>query len=228
MSGSRILGLRQWLEADGAPVEVAATTRPAAAASASAAAPDPAIVLELERKRVLAEAEKAGYAAGMAKAQKEIDVAVTKATVDLEAKDRAAREALDSTTGLLRRLAEALAEQAEQGNEMNHELATEIAVSAVAKVLGEAYVCRDAMSAVCRQALAEYPQRPVVIRLSAHDIESVRQALSGETGLSVKPDSQLARGECRLETDKGWYDTGLVTRLDGITRALALELLGGS
>lgn len=212
----RIMGLRELL------MEPAVSATPEA--EVVEPGPDPVALLEQERQRVRADAEKKGYAEGMAKAEKAIEAAREQARQDVEAAHAGARETLEAATAGLQGVIEALNERIAELDAASERLAVDVAAAAVARILGQAYVDSEAMVAICRQALEEYRQRPVVIRLSVEDLDMVRSEVAALGDVTIEVDSALKRGQCRLETDRGWYDTSLVTRFEAITRALSNEL----
>lgn len=189
--------------------------------------PEPVIDLraqaEAECEQLFKLAQENGYAAGMKLAADEISKRVGNAeqaiAVAHAAEGKRLREANEHLARLLRTLPEAVAE-----NEAQLESITvEVAFAATLRVLGEVAIQRPLIENVCRQALDEYRQRPVVLRVSGDDV----QALAGlveDGAVRVVADVHLSEGQCRLETHKGLYDTSLEVRLESLMQGFLRAL----
>jgi flagellar biosynthesis/type III secretory pathway protein FliH len=70
--------------------------------------------------------------------------------------------------------------------------------------------------------LSDVTQRPAVLRLHPDDAELATTLAEG-ADVRIEADNRLARGQCRVQTRRGDYDTSLADRLD----ALRLALLDG-
>jgi flagellar assembly protein FliH len=215
-----IVGLRQLLDR---PTR-AATDAVEGGGTPPAEVPDPAAELEALRRQVQAEAAQAGYSEGMARAEKAVADAVAHARRQVEQADAAVREELQATVTQLKATLHTLSAAVEKVNETSLPVAITIAVAAVARLVGQAHADRTLMAAICRQALDEYRQRPVVIRLCSEEADQVGPAIADIADVRVEVDSLLKPGECRLETHRGLYDTSLSVRLEAITRAIVNEI----
>ena len=74
---------------------------------------------------------------------------------------------------------------------------------------------RPLIAEICRQALVEYRQRPIVLRLAEQEADAVAY-LAEEGAVTVVADAHMKPGQCRLETRKGSYDTSLEVRLQAL------------
>jgi flagellar biosynthesis/type III secretory pathway protein FliH len=191
-------------------------------ASPSIAAPDPAARLREEAERMFQAARDQGLAEGRARAEVEVREACEQARRAVRAEHAAEQERLEAATAgavhLLESLTRGLAG-------LEHELqdaVVEIAYASVLRILGAVAIDDDLMRALCRQALSEVAQRPAVLRLHPEDAERAAVLADG-SDVRVEADNRLARGQCRLQTRRGDYDTSLAERLD----ALRLALLDG-
>lgn len=182
-------------------------------------APDPAAALAAERDRIFDEARKAGFAAGQAMAKAEVDRAVASATSDVEARHAAQAKALADAQARFVLLASSLEQACAAFEDRIEPAATTLAMHAVARVLGDAMADGHAVAAMCRQSLDEVRQRPLTLRVAADDRAAVA-ALDLADDVRIDVDAALRAGECRLETHRGLYETGLRTRLYAIADAL--------
>lgn len=196
-------------------------------ASGPAPAPDPAALLHAERERVLDEARAQGFADGMRSAETEIQARVRAAEAKIEQSHAAETERLraanERSAALLRDLPDAVAAWETQTADM----ASEIAYAALLRLLGERNA-DDAswMAELCRQALAESRLRPVVVRVAKSQSAGLA-ALAENDSIRIVGDAELAPGDCRLETHRGLYDSGLEIRLEALKQALLRGLRSG-
>lgn len=206
-------------------------TRVAASDESGSAAPDsgpdPRALLEAERAAVLEAARQEGYRDGLRKAQGEIQERANEA-------EKRARRALDDERSKLeghreqmRNALEALNQAVEHMRGECETAVVEIAYAALVRMLGRAQEQRPLVVEVCREVLDEYRLRPVVVHLSDVDAEVVQQAGLAAEGVRIAADPQLRRGQCRIESHRGQYETGLEARLEALKQAF-LEGLSGS
>lgn len=203
------------------------TPQPAApAATVPATEPDPLELLAQERLRVLDAARQEGYKQGTAEADDAIRKAVLQAEEQVLRANADESERLSAAnqrvTQLLRSLQAALVDN----DDRIEALATEVAFSALVRVLGIAATDRKLLADLCRQALGEFRQRPVVLRVATDEAAAVQQ-LAAEDDVRVVSDPQLIAGQCRLETHKGVYDTSIEARLEAIKQAFLNALAAG-
>ena len=204
------------------------STKPAAADSVpQASAPDPMELLERERLRVLEAARDEGYAAGMQRADDSIRKAVEDAEKRVTQLHAAAGERLVLAGDRFAELLQSLRDELSRAEEQLESIAIEVAFAATARVLGKAAVDHSLVVALCREVVAEYQQRPAILRVSADDVEVVAGQLRDEE-VRVVADSRLVSGQCRLETHKGLYDTSLEVRLGAIQQALIAAVASGT
>ena len=189
--------------------------------------PDPAALLHAERERVLDEARAQGFADGLRSAETEIQARVRAAEAKIEQSHEAQTERLraanERLAGLLRDLPDAVVRWETQTANM----ASEIAYAALVRLLGE----RNADDAswrveLCRQALAECRLRPGVVRIAKSQSAGLA-ALAESDSIRIVGDAELAPGDCRLETHRGLYDSGLEIRLEALKQALLRGLRSG-
>jgi len=192
-------------------------------ASAAEPLPDPRALLEQERVRVLDAARKDGHAAGMRDAEKAIEARAQAAEREWQAKYEKETARLAETTrrleALIRTLPEALAEIETQVEA----LTIEATFAATARVVADAARDETMVIGFCREALAEYALRPVVLRVHPDALAAVKSALA-EEDIRVESDARLAAGQCRIESAKGLYDISLAHRMETLKTQLLVSL----
>ena len=184
--------------------------------------PDPAEQLRRDAERVLESAREQGLREGRAQAETEIAHAreeARRAVLSAHAGEQARLEAAHAEAA---RLLGALGKLTAQGDRATEDLVAEVAYAAVLRVLGATSVEMPLVRALCQQALAEMTQRPVMVRVHPMDLDAVA-ALADGSDTRIEADARLQRGQCRLQTRRGDYDTSLEERLD----ALRLAFLAG-
>jgi flagellar assembly protein FliH len=166
-----------------------------------------------EQQRVLAAAEQAGHAAGMAAARKQMDAQLKKVEqteanllVALNALSRPLAQIDDEVHAQIAELALALAHGL-----LRRELRTD-----PSQVIG-----------IVRETVALLPASARGVRIALHpeDAALVRERVKvagPESAWSVVDDPVLGRGDCRVHTDYAQIDARLETRL----KAMLAELLG--
>ncbi|MDQ3286713.1 MAG: FliH/SctL family protein [Pseudomonadota bacterium] len=203
-----------------------ARPEPALPSAAPEAVIDPRVEIEAERARIFKLSRDEGYAAGMKQAAEEIErrsLQAEKAVAAAHAVEGARlRDANEQLAHLLIAVPDAVAGL----DERIEPLAVEAAFMATLRVLGEGAARRPLIVDVCRQALLEYRQRPVTLRVCAQDSDAV-SALSDEASVKVLSDEHLAPGQCRLETHKGLYDTSLEVRLNSLLQGFLAAVRPG-
>lgn len=203
----RIVGLSTLLMSAGAPVEPVPS------------GPDPALALERERADVLSKAEQDGYEHGLRRAQGELtaQLAAVEARIEKDHAERGRqlRIAQERLSGLIATWSQAVTEL----DRRLEETSLEIAYCATTRLLGKGAGDGELMRELCRQALIEYRQRPVLIRVAPEDLDALA-AIAMESDVSVVADTRMSAGEYRLETHKGLYETGLEIRLEALKQAL--------
>jgi flagellar biosynthesis/type III secretory pathway protein FliH len=183
------------------------------------AAPDPATRLREEAERMFQAAREQGLVEGRARAEAEVREACEQAQRAVRAEHAAEQARLEAATQDARRLLESLAHGLAA---LEHELqdaVVEVAYASVLRILGAVAADEDMVRALCRQALSEVAQRPAVLRLHPDDAESAASLAQGDD-VRVEADNRLARGQCRLQTRRGDYDTSLADRLETLRLAL--------
>lgn len=209
-------------------VGLSALLQPAPAANAAPpqARPDPAAELERERKAVLERAEAEGLKRGLQRADEQILASQQKAEARIEQAHAAQTRKLRDANEQLAALLKAWPAAADELDQRLETLSLDIAFACVTRLLGEIGADGELMKRLCRQALSEYRQRPVTVRVAAADVEAVGE-LASDTEVRVIADARLSPGQCRLETHKGLYDTSLEVRLDALKQALLRSVDGG-
>ncbi|MFC0677986.1 FliH/SctL family protein [Lysobacter korlensis] len=217
-NASRVLGLREWLEmqtvADGSDLP----------GPVAAAIPDPAAELESRRQQVFAAAEQAGYEAGQARAQAAIEAACADAAREVAAQNATLQAELQRAIARLDVVRGSVADAIAEHERALEPAAVSLAMAVVARMLGRQQADGQLVASLCSQALDEFRQRPVVVRVPAQDASALAAHLGPHDDVRVEADAFLRPGECRLETHKGLYDTGVATRLQAIVDALIAEL----
>ena len=106
-----------------------------------------------------------------------------------------------------------------------------VALAAAERLVGEALrVEPERIANIVGDALARARRaRDVVVRVHPDDaaaLESLRAVVAARAGrpgaFSVRPDPEVTRGGCLVETDLGTIDGRLETRLDALARALGV------
>ncbi|HTQ36794.1 MAG TPA: flagellar assembly protein FliH [Steroidobacteraceae bacterium] len=167
--------------------------------------------LREEQRRILAEAEAAGRAAGLAAAQKEIEARRR----ELEARARSLQVALDA-------LARPLAQVDDQVHEQIALLAVQLARGLVRRELRTE---PSQVIGIVRDTVALLPASTQGVRVALHpeDAALVRERLAvdgPEPAWSIIDDPALARGDCRIYTDYAQIDARIDTRLKEALAAL--------
>jgi len=167
-----------------------------------------------EERRIFAEAEAAGRAAGLAAAQKEIAAR----TAALEERSRALAVALEA-------LSRPLAQVDDQVHEQLVLLALRIARAVVRR---ELRMDPTQVIGIVRDAVALLPAsvRGPRVLLNPEDAALVRERLvptGPESAWSIVEDPALARGDCRVLTDHARLDARVETRLNEALTALIGE-----
>jgi len=127
-------------------------------------------------------------------------------------------------------LAEALAirDRALAGSEQE---VARVALAAAERLVGDALALDPARIAnIVGDGLARARRaRDVIVRVHPEDapqVELLRTAIATRAGrpasFSVRPDAEITRGGCLVETDLGMIDARLETKLDALARALGL------
>lgn len=187
---------------------------------------DPAEQFEQQRCSALEAARRDGYAEGMARAEKEIEAASERARQTIEQAQSAESKRLETANRRMEELLQGVSQAAADADATTATWVAEIAYAALVRFLGENGVDDALLKQVCRQALEEYRQRPVVLRVPVDEVPML-QELSADASISIEGDARLAPGQCRLQTRKGDYDTGLEVRLDAIKQAFLRSVESG-
>ncbi len=192
-------------------------------ASAVEPPPDPRVLLEQERVRVLDAARKDGHAAGMRDAEKAIEARAQAAEREWQAKYEKETGRLADATRRLEALIRALPEALAETEAQVEALTIEATFAATARVVAEAARDEKMVIGFCREALAEYALRPVVLRVHPDALAAVKSALA-EEDIRVESDVRLAAGQCRIESAKGLYDISLAHRMEALKTQLLASL----
>jgi flagellar assembly protein FliH len=219
---SRVLGLSEWLE-----LQASADVADPPHASADAA-PDPAAALETQRQQALAAAEQAGFEAGQARAQAAIEAACAEAAREVAAQTASLQAELQRAVARLEVVRSGIIDAITEHERALEPAAVTLAMAVVTRMIGRQQADGHLIASLCSQALDEFRQRPVVVRVPAQDAPGLAEHMASHDDVRVEADAFLRAGECRLETHKGLYDTGVATRLQAIVDALIVELEGGA
>ena len=157
-----------------------------------------------------------GYRDGLSRATKEAEARSEEARQQWIAE---ASERVEDELAALRAARDALASAASAWRTRTEEedaWASAIVVEAVHAVvlsyLGRRGVDASVIAELCAQTLRDMPERELVVRVSARDVEAV----SNEVGhlAEVRADERLAAGECEVESPRGRLVTGIAARMD--------------
>ncbi|MEO8778412.1 MAG: FliH/SctL family protein [Rhodanobacter sp.] len=179
-------------------------TQPVApeAANAAHAAPQPS-VHELEALEQQARDE--GYAAGLAESRVAAQQQLGQRLVELESLCNAAARPLqmldDEAAGELARMAAMIARRV---------------------IVHELKVAPERIVGIVRQAADALPMATRELRVHLHpdDLALMQELGAAERHWQLLADSSLARGDCRLESERSRLDARLETRLSAIIDAL--------
>lgn len=184
---------------------------------------DPAAQLEQQRMQALEAGRNEGHAAGMARADAEIADIARQTRLGIEQTQAAENERLAMANRSAAELLQAIPQAMAEADGSVDSMVCEIAYAALVRYLGVAGVDGTLLERICREALDEYRLRPVIVRVPVADAAAL-QALSDGAAITVEGDAHLRPGQCRLQTWKGDYDTGLEVRLDAIKQAFLRSL----
>jgi flagellar assembly protein FliH len=175
-------------------------------------------LLAKERQTLLDTARTDGYEQGLQRANQEIKARVSAAEMEVRETNAAEAERLrlarEQLTLLLQELPGAVA-MAESRMEAT---AIEIAFLGITRLLGAQMTDRTLLPALCGQALAEYKQRPITLKVAPVEVDCLLD-LNENDAIRVVSDSRLLPGQCHLETHKGVFDTGIDVRLEALKQA---------
>lgn len=178
---------------------------------------DPRVEIEAERTRIFKAARDEGYAAGIKRAEEEISRRSREAESAIAADHAVEGRRLQDANEQMARLLRALPEAVSGIEDEIEPQVVEAAFMATLRVLGDAATRRPLIVDICRQALVEYRQRPIALRVAEQERDAVA-FLAEEGAITVVADARLVPGQCRLETRKGLYDTSLEVRLQALLR----------
>jgi flagellar assembly protein FliH len=161
--------------------------------------------IAVERQRVLDEAHRQGYAAG-----------VEQARADNEGRLQALQQLIGSMRGAL-----------SDGIVGAEDLIVEIAFEAVCRIIGDAVGRRDGVLAVVREVIRGVREREnLVVRVAPQDYELIageRQRLlrNGDANhIELASDERIELGGCLVETSGGTLDGRLETQLQRLRDTL--------
>ncbi|MGG6463295.1 FliH/SctL family protein [Solilutibacter silvestris] len=186
--------------------------------------PDPEVLAREERARVLQAAHEEGMASGLAEADARIAQRVEECERQIREAHRAAQERVEGGQRQLERLLKTIPDRIAEQEQQIERVAAEIAFEALVRCLGVRNTDRGLTLQVVEQVLHERRQRPATLWISAEDAESLKSFADIE-GLKISADPHLARGDIRLETPVGQYETGIVQRIQALSDAF-IQTLG--
>ena len=168
---------------------------------------------ELERQRE--RGYQAGVMEGNATAERRAQAELSTMKKRLEEEWAKAQEHLDEDRAALKVLAARLEQVLGETARIAEEAAVQAAYAALVRVLGAREAEGELMRDLCRQALADAGGETHVLWVCDQD-----HALLGElTSTELRTDPALERGQVRLQSRLGHYDTGLDVRLEQIRQA---------
>lgn len=220
---ARIVGLTDLLKPRPVPVRKEDDAATQADAIAVPAQPDPRVLIEQERQRTLEAARKEGLAAGMRDAEKTIEARAREAEQAWEQKYRKETERLADATRRLEALIQALPDAVSAIERDVEALTVQATFAATARVVADAARDDALVLGYCREALGEYPMRPIVLRVHPSALAVVKDALA-DAEVRVEGDARLGAVQCRVESAKGLYDISLEHRLDALRQQLLASL----
>jgi flagellar assembly protein FliH len=224
-SEARIVGLGDLLKNQQEKTsEKQASGKQVPATSASMAAEtDPRVLLEQERGRVLEAARKEGYAAGMREAEKTIEARADAAERKWRERYENESQRMNDAVKRLQLAIDAIPLALENLHAQAEALTIEATYAAISRIVSDAARDDAMVLGFCREALAEYTLRPVVLRVSPELLDIVRPAFINRD-IRVEADSKLSPDRCRIESAKGLYEVGLSDRLEALKQSLLASL----
>jgi flagellar biosynthesis/type III secretory pathway protein FliH len=102
------------------------------------------------------------------------------------------------------------------------QLAFEVALTSLARAFGELPEDRQLLQRLCAQMVEEFRVKAVRICVSTADRPTLPELIEG---LEVTAEGELARGECRIVTERGQAESSIAMRLGAIFDTM-LEALG--
>lgn len=215
---SRILPLKEWLSAH----------RDASTDADGIQTMDSAEdAVEVERIRIYEAAWTEGYESGMSEAKAQIETRAESAERQWKTKYADEVERLSALSARLKALESPLTGAVAELEKRIESMVVETVYAAVVRIVASAARERQAIVDVCREALADYPLRPVVLRVSRADLEAV-ESVFREADIRIEGDIGLSTGQCRLESGKGLYEAGIEQRLEALMRAFVDCVNAGS
>lgn len=133
--------------------------------------------------------------------------------------------ALHDLTDERRRLAallEGMTRSLQQHDTATRELAFEVALSSVAALCGQWRDDHELLRRLCEQLADEYRAKATRICVSPDDRALLPERIAD---LVVEADPQIADGNCRVVTERGYVESSIAIRLTAIAEAM-LETLG--
>lgn len=102
------------------------------------------------------------------------------------------------------------------------ELAFEVALTSLSRAFGQLSDDRQLLQRLCAQVAEEFRAKAVRVCVSIEDRSALPEHIEG---LEVIAESGLARGECRIVTERGQAESSIAMRLSAICDTM-LETLG--
>lgn len=119
-------------------------------------------------------------------------------------------------------LAESLQEQWRAHESAMEQLAFELALGSLARMLGDLQADGEPMRRLCQQMAEAYRGKALTLQVAPADRAHLPERIEG---LDVVVEHSLSAGECRLVTERGYAETSMADRLSAIYGAM-LETLG--
>jgi flagellar assembly protein FliH len=119
-------------------------------------------------------------------------------------------------------LLEAMAEALPRHAASMEELAFEVALTSLSRAFGQLQDDRQLLQRLCTQVVEEFRTKAVRVCVSVDDRSALPEHIAG---LEVIAESGLARGECRIVTERGQVESSIAMRLSTICDTM-LETLG--
>jgi flagellar assembly protein FliH len=204
IAGARIIPLREWLENQ---QEDHTEKRE------DASSDDTCDAIEVARVQVFETAWKEGFESGMAEAKERIESRAESAERQWKSKYAEEIERMSSASARLKALETPMTGAVEALERRIESLVIEVAFAAVSRIVAAAAKDRRMVIDICREALAEYAIRPVLLMVSRSDLDAVRSVFT-DSDIRVESDPRLSAGQCRLESAKGLYDASIEHRLE--------------
>jgi flagellar biosynthesis/type III secretory pathway protein FliH len=163
-----------------------------------------------------------GYAEGFEAGENDGLREAAQRTEKLEDEARLRLQELTAEHGRLVALIEGMTDALPRHAASMEELAFEVALTSLSRAFGRLPGDQQLLRRLCAQVVEEFRVKAVRVCVSIEDRSTLPEHIEG---LEVIAENGLARGECRIVTERGQVETSIAMRLSAICDTM-LESLG--